>query len=374
MDDVAQAAECPVCFDSLLSQEAAALRCGHVSHSVCLRKWFEVSKGNCPKCRKVYDLDDLRVLHFTLASSELETLRGIPAEECQRLMEKAEAKQAEMANGLGTARLELEEVESLAEEQKRRRIELNQQTMENENQAKAMHEEFSTLSEKYAALQTHVDKDVHRQERKLPIAPAREDDADVKEERRKLRSVRLMDRVQQLHDALASARQSEIESSRLVRVREESLLSVEAELAHIRHVEARLARELRVAAEERELLTEDASAQRRDTASIRVHASAIAPAAASVKASAHNVTGVTSIGSSSSMSEEGAATLDCADAATPASSSRRRDVTVPKVQPAEAGHARAGISEEDVDLGLYSGRPSRPSRSAATGGLLGAAP
>eukprot|EP00401_Gymnodinium_catenatum_P068104 CAMPEP_0117606034 /NCGR_PEP_ID=MMETSP0784-20121206/79502_1 /TAXON_ID=39447 /ORGANISM="" /LENGTH=363 /DNA_ID=CAMNT_0005409099 /DNA_START=41 /DNA_END=1133 /DNA_ORIENTATION=- len=363
MDDVAQAAECPVCFDSLLShQEAAALRCGHVSHSVCLRKWFEVSKGNCPKCRKVYDLDDLRVLHFTLASSELETLRGIPAEECQRLMEKAEAKQAEMANGLGTARLELEEVESLAEEQKRRRIELNQQTMENENQAKAMHEEFSTLSEKYAALQTHVDKDVHRQERKLPIAPAREDDADVKEERRKLRSVRLMDRVQQLHDALASARQSEIESSRLVRVREESLLSVEAELAHIRHVEARLARELRVAAEERELLTEDASAL------------AIAPAAASVKASAHNVTGVTSIGSSSSMSEEGAATLDCADAATPASSSRRRDVTVPKVQPAEAGHARAGISEEDVDLGLYSGRPSRPSRSAATGGLLGAAP
>ena len=42
--------ECSICMDTIGKLESLTLDCGHVYHTLCIRKWKE-SNTSCPLCR-----------------------------------------------------------------------------------------------------------------------------------------------------------------------------------------------------------------------------------------------------------------------------------------------------------------------------------
>eukprot|EP00441_Pelagodinium_beii_P032323 CAMPEP_0197640762 /NCGR_PEP_ID=MMETSP1338-20131121/14937_1 /TAXON_ID=43686 ORGANISM="Pelagodinium beii, Strain RCC1491" /NCGR_SAMPLE_ID=MMETSP1338 /ASSEMBLY_ACC=CAM_ASM_000754 /LENGTH=326 /DNA_ID=CAMNT_0043213635 /DNA_START=146 /DNA_END=1127 /DNA_ORIENTATION=+ len=95
-----------------------------------------------------------------------------------------------------------------------------------------------------ADLRTHLDREEMRQFRKLPIDDVREEDADCREEKRKLHRMKAGDRARILHEAVLSARQQEVEYQQLSQQRTASADEAERELQQLKKQEHRLRREL----------------------------------------------------------------------------------------------------------------------------------
>lgn len=250
-EQVPEGAQCLICHDALLVQPACALKCGHVYHTACCHQWIEVGKAQCPQCKQPARTDDLRPLDFEMAEvtpqamQDAQRLHEVSDEDRKRIRDSAAAELEEEERAIAEADEELEELQRVAQEHKRARKELDKQARWDQEECTRLHAEHEDLSKKVAELQTFIDGQLGRNERKLPVPQARQDDPDVREERRKLTKMRPHERLRQLHGALVAARRQDIESSALVREREASCLELEAELAERRQQEAKLTREYR---------------------------------------------------------------------------------------------------------------------------------
>ena len=45
--------ECPICFKEMNSNELCITDCNHEFCNVCLNKWLDRNRNDCPKCRKI---------------------------------------------------------------------------------------------------------------------------------------------------------------------------------------------------------------------------------------------------------------------------------------------------------------------------------
>mmetsp|Transcript_66772 Transcript_66772/g.145664 ORF Transcript_66772/g.145664 Transcript_66772/m.145664 type:complete len:395 (-) Transcript_66772:83-1267(-) len=255
-----EGAQCLVCLCPLLGQPVCALRCGHVYHSCCFYSWLDKSKRpqegvECPQCKKVARAEDMRTLLFEVVqveqqppvdAEEVQTFIRASTEARERLREELTEEQAVSTRRLVQASEELAELQSTLADHKRARRLVELQDRRYEEESSELQSELTQSSSRLAELQASVDSQVDRLHRKLPVPQARERDADLLEERRrlKLRTVRASDRARQLHEALISARRQQAEGSISSRERTASSKDAEVELAKLRKLEAKLRRDL----------------------------------------------------------------------------------------------------------------------------------
>ena len=45
--------ECPICFKEVNYSDLCITDCNHEFCSICLNKWFDRNRNDCPKCRKI---------------------------------------------------------------------------------------------------------------------------------------------------------------------------------------------------------------------------------------------------------------------------------------------------------------------------------
>jgi len=145
---------------------------------------------------------------------------------------------------------ELEGHRDAANESKRARCELELKVPRIEADLKELRAEKESKVLNNASLCAQVDSQNNRQHqsRNRIWSQSRgvihEDDPDAREEKRKLRTMRPSDRARQLHDAVVSARQQEVEINRVALARERALNELDEELVRITRAEQRLGHEL----------------------------------------------------------------------------------------------------------------------------------
>lgn len=253
-------AMCLICHESLLGGDeetsAGALRCGHVYHVSCVVSWLVSNKspsggsGSCPQCKKPCHPEDVRKLDFEVAAIEMpsaaEVRRVQAATEAERGKLKEELKQAiaDVEADLVKADAQRVEVTTDAAECKERRREVSEQLRQLEAETTDLQSDLAAATEQLAELQANFDAQTKKLQRRLPIARPREEDADLRDERRALRSLRPGDRVRQLHDALVAAMRQEALSSASLHEHERTLQEALATADELRRLEAKLKREL----------------------------------------------------------------------------------------------------------------------------------
>lgn len=249
-DSYEDSASCLICLHSLLSSPVCALKCGHVYHGSCLQDWLRVGKGDCPTCKAISHSHELRMLDFTLVEvesrsvTEVRELQGASAEERAVMREKLLREEEDAAASMKAVKDEVAKNQHAVRDCKRARKELEQQRPETEKQLEELRAVVVRASERSAELQARTDAMVARQQRKLPTPKCREDDADLNDERRKLRGLRQDARAKQVHEALCSARRQEAESGDLWRERESALQKMDEDRRELRRQETRLSKEL----------------------------------------------------------------------------------------------------------------------------------
>jgi len=250
MLDGEEVAECVICQEGLLAETVAALKCGHVYHRSCIAIWFSQSNGTCPQCKKPSRLDDVRTLDFQLvpapqrSAEEQRRLEAASVEEREQLREAFASEFQEVKAAEERAQEELSELQTLARERKHSRQDLERAGHRDEAEISELCVQVTRAAEGCAALQASLDAQSGRLQRGLPILRPRDDDPDLREERRKLKVVRATERGRQLHEALVSAMQQEGESCTSMRERTTNAEDAEAALKQLRGVESRLRREL----------------------------------------------------------------------------------------------------------------------------------
>mmetsp|Transcript_18097 Transcript_18097/g.35526 ORF Transcript_18097/g.35526 Transcript_18097/m.35526 type:complete len:374 (-) Transcript_18097:110-1231(-) len=247
--------QCSICLQELLPQAACALRCGHVFHASCCQEWINKGNSNCPQCKKTARIEQLRILEFEVAEvpwalDDVQRLQQASAEEREQLHQKLTAELAEIKTELHQASEELEGHRDAASESKRARRELESKVPHIEAELKELRAEKESKVLSNASLCAQVDSQNNRQRqsRNRIWSQSRgvihEDDPDAREEKRKLRTMRPSDRARQLHDAVVSARQQEVEINRIALERERALQELDEELVRVTRLEQRLRREL----------------------------------------------------------------------------------------------------------------------------------
>ena len=64
---------CPTCLEIFTSKcDISTIRCGHVFHSECLKKWLE-RNNSCPQCRKSCRYSPIIKLYFSENETDSET-------------------------------------------------------------------------------------------------------------------------------------------------------------------------------------------------------------------------------------------------------------------------------------------------------------
>jgi len=258
MADAGEGATCSICCDSVLSQPAAALRCGHVYHAHCIQCWIAQSKGICPQCKRITRAQDLRHLDFEVIEvlpeslEEVRRLIAASSPEMERQLEELNSERAQLVAEDRSICEELAQRQREAQECKRARRDMERLWPQNEAELDGLKQKANHARLECAEMQAHLDKEEARHFRKLPIAQARDEDADLKEEKRKLRSVRPADRARILHDALVSAREQEADCNKVSQEREDAAKKVEQDLKKIKQEESKLRRELQVLKEDAE--------------------------------------------------------------------------------------------------------------------------
>lgn len=291
-------------------------------------------------------------------------MEAASAEERELRREALRAERAELATEESRQDDEIALLRDLSEDCKRRRVEMKTQGKELDETYGELVANLNTATEDCAALQANLDAGYRRlQQRRLPARALREGDADVNEERRKIRAgARPADRSRQLHEALAAALQQEGESSREKVQRESVLKQVEEELKELRRSDDQLRREID---DLRSLELSQLSSSQVSSQTPSMPASAASSAATS-----HAVASA-----ASSASPHGP---DAPEGERPATArgAARKEVAVEVATPHGAAGLVLGVAaaDDDEDL-LYGGAPSsRPARASARAGLFSNAP
>lgn len=254
---------CIICTDEILQQSGdskglaqpiCALRCGHVYHNNCFQSWIaqQVSRrckdpGECPVCKKVTLCNQVRILDFEVVRvqcSAYAELEKVSEEEQAKMLEDLDRERMEAEVQLEEIEHELAGHDKTVKESKRARRETNQRIVAEEAALEKLKAELTQSVVDCATLQSELDCQAQRQFKTLPIPPLREDDPDLREERRKIRVLRPADRARQLHDALVSARDAEALSGGLVRERASAVQAAEADRARLTQEEAQLRRKV----------------------------------------------------------------------------------------------------------------------------------
>eukprot|EP00440_Ansanella_granifera_P025114 gb/GFBE01027283.1/.p1 GENE.gb/GFBE01027283.1/~~gb/GFBE01027283.1/.p1 ORF type:complete len:438 (+),score=103.46 gb/GFBE01027283.1/:1-1314(+) len=250
-----EAPVCLICHDSVLSQSASALRCGHVYHSHCISLWLAQS-SSCPQCKKTASASQLRRLDFEVIELLPQSL-----DEVRRLLAESAAGRSQIVEDLGSERVarqgeirklreQLAEAAREAENCKRSRRELQQQGPQREAELAELTIQKDKAMLDCSEMRTHLDHEQQRTYQKLPIKEPKEDDPDCREERRKLRQLRAAERARLLHEALASAYAQEAESRIISQNYKDNADKVEEELRKARQQEHKLRRDLHELREE----------------------------------------------------------------------------------------------------------------------------
>lgn len=353
--------DCVICLTPLL-ESIGALRCGHVFHQDCIAQWVAQGKGKCPQCNKACRLEDVRRLSLemapALAPEELQRIQTASTEERERRQEALLSEQAELEDEVGRKDAELLLLQDLCQDCKRRRGDVKEQQRKLDEECSELSADLTTSTEACAALQAGLDAGLRRiQQRRLPVPQLRDDDADLREERRKCRAgARPVDRARQLHEALVAALQQERASTRERSQRETALKQVEDELKELQQSEVKLRREL----EDRRALALESS--QLDSSQVSSQASSI-PASAASSTTVGSIVGGTVASSASSVPRLGSTEA----ARRQASSVLRKEVTVEVATP----HGSKGlvVKEDDDDL-VYGTASSRRAGNGARAGLF----
>jgi len=72
---------CLECFNP--RSEVSSTPCGHLFHTICIKKWFQNNQKNCPQCRNPFELNETHKIYFSEASEDNEENDG-----AQKLLEQ----------------------------------------------------------------------------------------------------------------------------------------------------------------------------------------------------------------------------------------------------------------------------------------------
>eukprot|EP00933_Yihiella_yeosuensis_P006432 TRINITY_DN111128_c0_g1_i1.p1 TRINITY_DN111128_c0_g1~~TRINITY_DN111128_c0_g1_i1.p1 ORF type:complete len:391 (-),score=90.84 TRINITY_DN111128_c0_g1_i1:188-1360(-) len=248
-DDGQDSAQCLICHESVLSSPAAALVCGHVYHAHCISVWLSSSRSECPQCKKVTTPNQLRHLDLEVVEicpgslQEAHRLMAVTSTERQQLTEDLMHKGSALKAALNETHSRAAEQRAEAESCKRQRREKAQGWSAKEEEHILLTNQAAREQAETAEMQSYLDKELHRQFRKLPIARAQQDDKDVREERRKLRSMNPSERARMIHEACYSAREQDAEARQQALAQKEDADAEEAELRKVKLQISKLRRE-----------------------------------------------------------------------------------------------------------------------------------
>lgn len=245
---------CLICHEKLLGADEGvpgALRCGHVYHVSCVVSWLvsNPTGGECPQCKKKCHPDDVRKLDFEQAIIEMPS-----AAEVQQIQSATEAERNKIREEINQAIVDVDasiveagtqkaEVDRDAAQCKKSVKDDREQYHKLEGEVSDLQSDLTRETERNAELQANFDAQTKKLQRRLPIARPREEDADLRDERRALRSLRPGDRARQLHDALVAAIRQEALSSASFQEHERTLQEALAAADELRRLEAKLKRE-----------------------------------------------------------------------------------------------------------------------------------
>mmetsp|Transcript_72490 Transcript_72490/g.172814 ORF Transcript_72490/g.172814 Transcript_72490/m.172814 type:complete len:396 (-) Transcript_72490:118-1305(-) len=231
-------AQCPICSDGLLmGNSTAALACGHLFHRECIVSWLLRSGSRgvnpCPICKKVTPLTDVRDLHFDIEQIEIDRdAVNIPG-----LDEEAAAACRWGRRELAAIERELSEREESAQakfasaaQMKEQRKLLQQQTLEEQENAGEYKRRLEVSAVKAAQLRASVDELVAQRTRRNQVERPSEEDQDVKEERREIARSRMDARAEFLHKGLVGLKKQENEIMKSRSELQESIKTLEGQI------------------------------------------------------------------------------------------------------------------------------------------------
>jgi len=237
---------CLICHEELLSQEACALSCGHVYHTLCFHQWHATGKANCPQCKKNANVDQLRVCEFEVAvvtaerSEKMQALQALPASELSHRRLDADNRQTGLRGQANAIAAKIEEVGNAASEVRRQRKEMLKEARERKEEIIQHNLGRELQAGKCVEVKNSMDKNQQKYQMKLPVPQAKEGDVDVESERRKLKSSRTIDRAKHLHESLVFLRRQELKIRSCVREKEEGLAGLASSAAKARQKNASL--------------------------------------------------------------------------------------------------------------------------------------
>jgi len=244
-----EASSCNICLHELLSKDVCALNCGHLYHHECVVNWLG-HKSSCPLCKKPNGTEDVRPLSFDFravsgaALEEERRLEDASREECELRFQELSTELSALAKVSESLEQELSPSHAEARRQKLLRSQIVQKIPEMEEQLQHAVARALEVSMRNATMQVTIDAEAPHLQRRQPVQRPREDDADLREERRKMASGCKTNRVRQLHSSLLAAWQQDVEVHRRKSDREAARKETEDQLKGLRREESKFRRQL----------------------------------------------------------------------------------------------------------------------------------
>lgn len=154
---------------------------------------------------------------FPESLEQVRSLVGISSQDRQKLLEELLSELASFESEVQRLKMSCMQLERDAQDSKRLRRAEEKQLPQRQTELSALKQRAAQARLDCAQLQAHLDKEEQRHYRKLPVPTAKDEDPDLREERRKLRSVSTNERARALHEALVSARQQELDALNLAK-------------------------------------------------------------------------------------------------------------------------------------------------------------
>mmetsp|Transcript_23025 Transcript_23025/g.42408 ORF Transcript_23025/g.42408 Transcript_23025/m.42408 type:complete len:402 (-) Transcript_23025:45-1250(-) len=243
-------AHCTICLDGLLNgKSVASLNCGHIFHRECVVQWLLRSRvSGCPTCKNVTPLSDVRPLEFEFRQFELarDSIADLPGldEEAVLLLRKAkrelEAVETEIKETEANVALLDLEIASMKDQRECSR----EKEAQDKKQCAELQKELEECHEQSAKLRENVDYHMEIQSRRNQVQRPREEDPDVREERKLLDRTRPSDRAKHLHEGLVNARHGEAECREVCKAHQNAITKLEAEIAQVQAMSSRVRRSL----------------------------------------------------------------------------------------------------------------------------------